>query len=110
MPPGRFRRSLRWFSLKFGNYTYCNVSNNCPTFWHSLFAVEVMEIDRKLPLERRRRDSSSYRLPGIPSQHELSYMRREGDFVRMRSQRWIDLADAALGHRKPSSKSRRHNS
>jgi hypothetical protein len=61
-----------------------------------------MEIVPKLPLERRRRDSSSYRLPGIPSQYELSYMRREGDFARMRSQRWIDLADTALGRRKPA--------
>jgi len=69
-----------------------------------------MEIVRKLPLERRRRDSSSYRLPGIPSENELSYMRREGDLIRTRSQRWIDLADTALGRRKPSSKPRRRNS
>jgi hypothetical protein len=69
-----------------------------------------MEIHRKLPLERRRRDSSSHRLPGIPSQQELSYMRREGDLIRMRSQRWIDLADTALGRRKPSSKPRRPSS
>jgi len=68
-----------------------------------------MEIDRKLPLERRRRDSSSHRLPGIPAQHELSY-RREGDLIRMRTQRWIALADTALGRRKPSSKPRRPNS
>ena len=69
-----------------------------------------MEIDQKLPLERRRRDSSSYRLPGIPSQHELSYMRREGDLIRMRSQRWIDLADTALGRRKPAKPRRGSNS
>ena len=48
--------------------------------------------ERSVPLERRREmwrvTSSNWSPSPTP--------RREGDFVRMRLQHWIDLADAAL--------------
>ena len=54
---------------------------------------------RSVPLERRRemrRESMSGNWSPSPTP------RREGDFVRMRVQHWIDLADAALNQDWPA--------
>jgi hypothetical protein len=63
----------------------------------------VMSSGSKFPIERRRRDSSSQQFAGDSVLRDTSHMRRESDLVKARLQRWVELADTALGrpHRDP---------
>ncbi len=57
-------------------------------------------------VERRRRDASSPNLPGVAV---APHLRRESDLVRARLQRWIELADSALGRLKRRSGAGTHS-
>ncbi|HZP16641.1 MAG TPA: hypothetical protein VFB00_01655 [Terriglobales bacterium] len=58
---------------------------------------------RRYPIERRRHRSEDT-LGAAPQSVPA---RRESDLVHMRLQRWISLADTALGHTRPGAKPRR---
>jgi hypothetical protein len=56
-----------------------------------------MPVDSKVPLERRRRNHLWEGMLGILTNARTVPMRRESDLVRSRMQRWVELADRALG-------------
>ena len=66
----------------------------------------VVTPNKQFHVERRRRDVVSQNLLSVAT---VSQLRRESDLVRARLQRWIELADAALGRLKPRSGSRTHS-
>ncbi len=51
----------------------------------------------KMPLERRRRNNLWEGMLGILTHSRTAPMRRESDMIRSRMQRWVELADHALG-------------
>lgn len=51
----------------------------------------------KVPLERRRRNNLWYDMLGIFRHSSTIPARRESDMVKARLQRWVELADRALG-------------
>jgi len=51
----------------------------------------------KVPLERRRRNNLWEGMLGILTHSRTVPMRRESDMIRSRMQRWMELADSALG-------------
>jgi hypothetical protein len=51
----------------------------------------------KMPLERRRRNNLWEGMFGILTHSRTTPMRRESDLIRSRMQRWVELADRALG-------------
>jgi hypothetical protein len=55
-----------------------------------------MSTGLKVPLERRRRNNLWEGMMGV-LRHSDAPMRRQSDLVRSRMQRWIELADRALG-------------
>jgi hypothetical protein len=56
-----------------------------------------LEREPKVPLERRRRNNLWEGMLGILTHSRTPPMRRESDLVRSRMQRWVELADRALG-------------
>ena len=56
-----------------------------------------MSSEPKVPLERRRRNNLWEGMVGILTHSRTAPMRRESDMVRSHMQRWVDLADRALG-------------
>ena len=60
-----------------------------------------MSLEPKVPLERRRRNNLWEGMLGILTQSRTAPMRRESDLARSRMQRWLELADSALGKKKP---------
>lgn len=56
-----------------------------------------MSSQPKVPLERRRRNNLWEGMLGILTHSESPPMRRESDMIRSRMQRWVELADRALG-------------
>ena len=54
----------------------------------------------KVPLERRRRNNLWEGMLGILTHSQTAPMRRESDMIRSRMQRWVELADSALGKRR----------
>ena len=56
-----------------------------------------MSVESKVPLERRRRNHLWEGMLGILTNGRIVPMRRESDLVRSRMQRWVELADRALG-------------
>jgi len=69
----------------------------------------VMNSGTKFPIERRRRDVPQD-IVRHPVLREAGPMRRESDQLKARLQRWVDLADAALGRAQRNSGSRKHSS
>lgn len=65
----------------------------------------VMSSDPKVPLERRRRNNLWEGMMGILTHSRTAPMRRESDMVRSRMQRWVELADRALGKKNAESDS-----
>jgi hypothetical protein len=59
-----------------------------------------LEREPKVPLERRRRNNLWEGMLGILTNSRPPLMRRESDMVRSRMQRWVELADRALGQRR----------
>jgi hypothetical protein len=59
-----------------------------------------LEREPKVPLERRRRNTLWEGMLGILTSSRTPPMRRESDLVRSRMQRWVELADSALGKRR----------
>ena len=59
-----------------------------------------MSSEPKVPLERRRRNNLWEGMLGILTHSRTVPMRRESDMIRSRMQRWIELADSALGKRR----------
>ena len=57
-----------------------------------------MSSEPKVPLERRRRNNLWDGMLGILTHSRTAPMRRESDMARSRMQRWVDLADSALGN------------
>jgi hypothetical protein len=57
----------------------------------------------RVPLDRRRHKSPEASAT-FPAQDQVPYARRETDVVKMCLQHWIELADAALGKKKPRPK------
>jgi len=51
----------------------------------------------KVPVERRRRNNLWEGMMGVFRHSRVLPMRRESDVVRSRMQRWVELADRALG-------------
>jgi hypothetical protein len=62
-----------------------------------------MSSQPKVPLERRRRNNLWEGMLGILTHSESPPMRRESDMIRSRMQRWMELADSALGKRRTDS-------
>jgi hypothetical protein len=56
-----------------------------------------MSSEPKVPLERRRRNNLWEGMLGILTHSRTAPMRRESDMARLRMQRWVELADSALG-------------
>jgi hypothetical protein len=56
-----------------------------------------MSTNSKVPLERRRRNNLWHDMVGILKNSRIIPARRESDMVKARLQRWVDLADRALG-------------
>jgi hypothetical protein len=56
-----------------------------------------MSSEPKVPLERRRRNNLWEEMVGILTHSRTAPMRRESDMTRSRMQRWVELADSALG-------------
>jgi len=56
-----------------------------------------MSANPKLPLERRRRNNLWQDMLGIFRDSREIPARRESDMVKARLQRWVELADRALG-------------
>ena len=56
-----------------------------------------MATSPKFPIERRRRHNPAQNPQELTQQSAVPPMRRESDVVRARLQRWIELADRALG-------------
>lgn len=56
-----------------------------------------MSSEAKVPLERRRRNNLWEGMLGILTHSRPAPMRRESDMIRSRMQRWVELADRALG-------------
>jgi hypothetical protein len=56
-----------------------------------------MSSEPKVPLERRRRNHLWQGMFGILTHSRTAPMRRESDMTRSRMQRWVELADSALG-------------
>ena len=56
-----------------------------------------MGSNAKVPLERRRRNNLWQDMLGIFKNSKAGQARRESDLVRARLQRWVELADKALG-------------
>jgi hypothetical protein len=56
-----------------------------------------MSANQKVPLERRRRNNLWHDMLGIFRNSETIPARRESDMVKARLQRWVELADQALG-------------
>jgi hypothetical protein len=56
-----------------------------------------MSSEPKVPLERRRRNNLWEGMLGILTNPRTVPMRRESDLIRSRMQRWVELADRALG-------------
>jgi hypothetical protein len=55
----------------------------------------------KVPLERRRRNNLWQDMLGIFKDTKIEPARRESDVVKARLQRWVELADKALGKNHP---------
>jgi hypothetical protein len=62
-----------------------------------------MSLEPKVPLERRRRNNLWAGMSGILTHSRTAPMRRESDMMRSRMQRWVELADKALGTSRPDS-------
>jgi hypothetical protein len=62
-----------------------------------------MSSEPKVPLERRRRNNLWEGMLGILTHSRTAPMRRESDMIRSRMQRWVELADSALGKRRTDS-------
>lgn len=62
-----------------------------------------MSTGPKVPIERRRRNNLWEGMMGALNHSEAPPMRRESDLVRSRMQRWIELADRALGRNRSDS-------
>jgi hypothetical protein len=62
-----------------------------------------MSSQPKVPLERRRRNNLWEGMLGILTHSRTVPMRRESDMIRSRMQRWMELADSALGKRRTDS-------
>ena len=58
---------------------------------------EQVSTGPKVPIERRRRSSLLHDVMRISRGGNQTPLRRESDQVRARLQRWIELADKALG-------------
>ncbi len=56
-----------------------------------------MSTNPKVPLERRRRNNLWQDMLGIFKHSRAIPARRESDMVKARLERWVDLADRALG-------------
>jgi hypothetical protein len=56
-----------------------------------------MSANPKVPLERRRRNNLWQDMVGILRNSRTIPARRESDMVKARLQRWVELADLALG-------------
>jgi hypothetical protein len=56
-----------------------------------------MSSEPKVPVERRRRNNLWEGMLGILTNSRVTPMRRESDMIRSRMQRWVELADRALG-------------
>ena len=56
-----------------------------------------MSSQPKVPLERRRRNNLWEGMLGGLTDSRTGPMRRESDVIRSRMQRWMKLADSALG-------------
>ena len=63
-------------------------------------AWRVMSSQPKVPLERRRRNNLWEGMLGILTHSRAVPMRRESDMIRSRMQRWVELADSALGKKR----------
>jgi hypothetical protein len=63
----------------------------------------------KFPIERRRQDISQD-IVAHPVLRNIGPTRREGDQIRARLQRWVQLADAALGRAHAHPNSHKHSS
>lgn len=59
-----------------------------------------MPLEPKVPLERRRRNNLWEGMLGILTHSRTAPMRRESDMARSRMQRWLELADSALGKKR----------
>jgi len=57
-----------------------------------------MSLETKVPLERRRRNNLWEGMLGVLTHSKPAPMRRESDMIRSRMQRWVELADRALGN------------
>jgi len=68
-----------------------------------------MNSGTKFPIERRRRDTL-HDIIAHPVLPEAAPMRRESDQMRARLQRWVQLADAALGRGRGHGNSHKHSS
>ena len=62
-----------------------------------------MSTEPKVPLERRRRNNLWEGMLGILTNSRTTPMRRESDMIRSRMQRWVELADSALGKTRTNS-------
>jgi hypothetical protein len=61
-----------------------------------------MGSNAKVPLERRRRNNLWQDMLGVFKNSQDGKARRESDLVKARLQRWVELADKALGKNHPS--------
>ena len=59
-----------------------------------------MSSQPKVPLERRRRNNLWEGMLGSLTDSRTGPMRRESDVIRSRMQRWMELADSALGKKR----------
>lgn len=57
-----------------------------------------MSSELKVPVERRRRNNLWEGMMGILTHSIQTPARRESDLIRSRMQRWVALADRALGN------------
>lgn len=76
--------------------TKCTVSDNLKRL-AIIDRSEIVSSNPKVPVERRRRVSLLQDVLRISKGESQTPLRRESDQVRARLQRWIELADRALG-------------
>ena len=76
--------------------THCTVPNHVHGFAYNPLRI-LMGSNAKVPLERRRRNNLWQDMLGIFKNSKAGQARRESDLVKARLQRWVELADKALG-------------
>ena len=101
-------KGATWFQRRFarGNNFSLRIVLDRTIFPSTASNTRMVGSNTRFPIERRRARPSETSL-AAPLHYNRSHTRRESDLARMRTQHWMELADAALGPGKPPRRHRR---